>query len=65
MTKNILFLTIDGLRSDKFFGDTKTSHTPFMDSLRKQGTYFEQAVSCADGTTLSLNAIFSAFLPLK
>ena len=65
MTKNILFLTIDGLRSDKFFGDTKTSHTPFMDSLRKQGTYFEQAVSCADGTTLSLNAIFSGYFPFR
>jgi len=65
MHENILFLTIDGLRADRFFGKFKTAKTPFLDSLRKKGTYFEQAISCADGTTLALNSIFSGLFPFR
>ena len=65
MRPNILFLTLDGLRADKFTGKTKTAKTPFLDSLRQQGTYFEQAISCADGTTLALNSIFSGLFPFR
>lgn len=60
---NILFLLIDGLRADKFYGDIKTSKTPNLDSLIKKGTYFEQTISTADGTFLSLNSIFNAVFP--
>ena len=65
MKQNILFLTIDSLRADRFFGKFKTAKTPFLDSLRQQGTYFEQAISCADGTTLALNSIFSGLFPFR
>lgn len=65
MNNNIFFITIDGLRADKFSGYTKTSKTPFLDNLKKQGTYFNEAISCADGTTLSLNSIFTGLYPFR
>ncbi len=65
MHKNILFITIDGLRADKLYGKFKTSKTPFLDSLIEKGTYFEQCISCADGTTLALNSTFSGLFPFR
>ena len=44
MKQNILFLTLDGLRADKFTGETKTAITPNLDKLLKKGTYFNQAI---------------------
>ena len=35
MKQNILFLTLDGLRADKFTGETKTAITPNLDKLLK------------------------------
>ena len=32
---NILFIVLDGLRSDKFYGSNKTSVTPYLDDLIK------------------------------
>ncbi len=34
MKPNILFLVIDSLRSDKCYGNKKTSITPHIDNLR-------------------------------
>ena len=65
MKQNILFLTLDGLRADKFTGKTKTAITPNLDSLLKKGTYFNQAISCADGTVLALNAMLSGIFPFR
>ena len=65
MRPNILFLTLDGLRADKFTGKTKTAITPNLDSLLKKGTYFNQAISCADGTVLALNAMLSGIFPFR
>jgi len=66
MTKpNILFLIIDSLRADKFHGERKTSVTPNIDSLIKNGTYFQQAVSPADGTILGWAGIFTSKYPFK
>ena len=39
MKPNVLLLIIDGLRTDKFFGTSKTSYTPNMDRLKKDGRY--------------------------
>ena len=47
MKPNILFLLIDSLRADKCFGDKKTSITPNLDSLIKNGTYFSQTICSA------------------
>lgn len=63
MKPNILFLVFDSFRADKFYGKDKTSKTPNIDSLIKSGTYFTQAIPSADGTTISLNSIFTGFYP--
>ena len=64
MTKpNILFLVIDSFRADKCFGDQKTSQTPNLDKLIKNGTYFSEMASCADGTIFSLGGVFTGLYP--
>jgi len=62
---NVLFILIDGMRSDQFFGSMKTSKTPNIDSLIKKGAYFTQAISSVDGTILSLNSIFTGHFPFQ
>ena len=56
---NIIFLVIDSFRADKFSGTQKSSKTPTIDKLVKNGTYFPHTVSSADGTILSLNTLFT------
>ena len=63
MNSNILFITIDSLRADKFFSNLKSSFTPNIDKLIKNGTYFSQAISCAPETLPSLAAIFTSIYP--
>ncbi|MDA1124895.1 MAG: sulfatase-like hydrolase/transferase [Crenarchaeota archaeon] len=65
MKPNILFIVIDGLRADKCHGETKTSLTPNIDSLIKNGIYFTQAISSSDATFTCIGSIFSAKYPLK
>ena len=60
MNPNIIFLIIDGLRADQFYGNNRTCKTPNIDSLIQKGMYFEQAASSADGTVISLNTMFSS-----
>ena len=59
MPPNILFILIDGLRSDQVFNDNRTCITPNIDFLKNNGTSFSQAISSADGTILSLNSIIN------
>ena len=63
MRPNILFILVDGLRSDQCFGVDKTSHTPNIDFLKENGISFSQAISSADGTILSLNSIINGMYP--
>jgi arylsulfatase A-like enzyme len=65
MKPNILFLLIDTFRADKFSGTEKTSKTPNIDSLIKKGTYFDQAISCSDGTIFSWSGLFTGLHPFK
>lgn len=65
MKPNIIFLTIDSLRSDKCYGDTKTSKTPNIDSLIKNGLCFEKAISSVDATDPSLGCMFTGKYPFK
>jgi arylsulfatase A-like enzyme len=60
---NIIFLVVDSLRSDRFYGKEKSSFTPTLDKLRGEGVYFCQNISSADGTILSLNSIFNGVFP--
>ena len=59
MKPNIVLLLIDSLRTDKFFGPQKTSFTPNLDKMTKNGTYFEQAISSSDATLLSWASMFT------
>ena len=63
MKPNIIFLVVDSLRSDRFYGKEKSSFTPTLDKLRGEGVYFCQNISSADGTILSLNSIFNGVFP--
>jgi arylsulfatase A-like enzyme len=65
MKPNIIFFLIDGLRADQCFGKDKTSFTPNIDSLRKKGTYFSNAFTSVDGTSLSLGSIFHSRYPIE
>lgn len=65
MKPNVLIITIDSLRADKIYGDNKSSLTPNIDTLIKNGTYFTQAISTADTTGLSLGSLFTANYPFK
>ena len=65
MKPNILFLVFDSFRADKFYGKNKTSQTPNIDELIKNGTYFDQAVSVSDATLMSWSSLFTANYPTK
>ena len=62
---NILFLVIDSFRSDRCIGKNKSSITPNIDKLIKNGIYFDQAISSSDGTAFSMESIFSSLYPFK
>jgi len=65
MKPDIVFLTIDSLRADKCTGPNKSSKTPNLDKIIKNGVYFEQAISSADQTGTSLASIFTGNSPSK
>ena len=65
MKPNIFFLVIDSLRADKTSGKNKSSFTPNLDLLISQGTYFNQAISTADQTGLSLGSLVTSLYPFK
>ena len=62
---NSLFIVLDGLRSDKFHGSNKTSITPYLDSLIKNGAYFEQCVSSAPCTVPSVASTITSLYPFE
>ena len=62
---NILFILIDSLRADKFYGSGGNSLIPNFTKLIKQGIYFEQAISSANATLLSWAGIFTGKHPFK
>jgi len=65
MKPNILFLVIDSLRSDQCYDENKTSITPNIDSLIKQGIYFSQTISSIASTSPSMGSIFTGIFPFK
>ena len=65
MQPNIFFLDLDSFRADKFMGVSKSSITPNIDKLIKNGTYFSQSITAADGTIISLNATFNSQFPFR
>jgi len=65
MNSNVLLLVIDSLRSDKFYGKTKTAFTPNIDLLIKKGVYFSQTISSSDVTGKCLGNIFTGMYSYK
>jgi len=60
---NVLVISIDSLRNDMCLGSNKTSHTPNLDSLIRNGTFFTQAITCASSTIPSFSSIVTGLYP--
>jgi arylsulfatase A-like enzyme len=60
-----LLIVIDSLRSDKCFGAKKSSITPTIDNLIQNGAYFEQAISSAASTILSIGSLLTGLYPFR
>ena len=65
MKPNILFILVDSLKSDKCRGDEKTSLTPNIDKLIKNGVYFEQTISSAASTVVAVSSILTGLYPFR
>jgi arylsulfatase A-like enzyme len=65
MKPNILFLLIDAFPSERCFGKEKSSLTPNIDYLIKNGVSFTQTISSADATPASLGSMFTGIFPFK
>ena len=65
MKPNILFIVIDSLRADKCYGDKKTSVTPNIDSLIKNGTYFSQTITHGQSTIPCMSSILTGLYPFE
>ena len=62
---NILLIVIDSLRSDKCFGNEKSSLTPTIDLLITNGTFFSQTISSAASTILAVSSLLSGTYPFR
>ena len=65
MQPNIIFFLIDGIRADRCYRNDRSCKTPNIDSLIKNGIYFDQAISSADGTFLSISSMFNSLFPFE
>ena len=62
---NVLFIVIDSLRSDRCYGQHKSSFTPNLDMMIENGILFTTSVSVATSTSISLASIFTGLYPFK
>ncbi|MHA7733151.1 sulfatase family protein [Nitrosopumilus sp. S6] len=65
MKPNIIFLVIDSLRSDKFYGAKKTSKTPNIDKLIQNGVFFPKTVSGIPSTKRATASMLTSLYPFK
>lgn len=65
MNSNILFIIVDSLRADKFYDKNKSTVTPNIDKLIKNGAYFSKTISSADVTGICLGNIFTGMFSQK
>jgi arylsulfatase A-like enzyme len=65
MKPNILFIVLDGLRSDRFYGSDKTSITPNIDLLIKKGVYFSQTICHGSCSVPSVASILTSLYPFE
>ena len=62
---NILFIVLDGLRADRFYGSDKTSITPNIDSLIGKGVYFNQTICHGSCSVPSVASILTSLYPFE
>lgn len=62
MKRNVLFILVDCLRADKCL-EEKTSYTPTIDCLRKEGTTFLNTISVTSTTTPNVASILTGVYP--
>ena len=62
---NILFLVLDGFRGDLCYGQNKTSKTPNIDKLIKNGTFFQTTISSGASSTPSVSSILTSLYPFE
>lgn len=60
---NILFVLVDSLRADRFYGENKRAETPTFDRLAENGLNFSNAIGSSDYTGPILKSIFTARFP--
>lgn len=65
MKPNILFLVIDSLRSDRFYGKSKSSVTPNIDKLIEKGALFTNTISSIPATKRATSCILTSLHPFK
>jgi arylsulfatase A-like enzyme len=65
LKKNILFISIDSLRSDFVYDSNKESLTPNIDKIIKNGLFFSQTFSSSDATLFSWSSMFTGLFPFK
>jgi len=65
MKPNIVLILIDSFNAEKFFGETKTSITPNLDYLIKNGSYFSKAITVAPTTIPAISSIFTGLYPFQ
>ena len=65
MKPNIFFLIVDSFRADKISGSENNSIIPNLDYIKKNGVFFDHAISSADGTMLAYAGLFSGKHPFK
>ena len=65
MKPNIFFLIVDSFRADKISGSENNSIIPNLDYIKKNGVFFDHAISSSDGTMLAYAGLFSSKHPFK
>ena len=65
MKPNIFFLIVDSFRADKISGSENNSIIPNLDYIKKNGVFFDHAISSSDGTILAYAGLFSSKHPFK
>lgn len=63
MQRNLLFILIDCLRADYCYGERGSAQTPVFNRLRRQGTWFNQAIAASANTTPSVGSIMTGLYP--
>lgn len=60
---NVLLLTVDAMRADKFPGGSRAVRLPSMEAIAQRGTYFSRAYSPSCWTVHAMTSVLTSRLP--